>query len=59
MSIAQPNESVPLNESLYKLDEAEYEFWSAQTGVKDPEELKNHIIAVQTEIYKVSLVRIR
>lgn len=45
---------LPLDESLYKLGEAEYEFFSSQTGIKDPEELKEHIISVQSEVYRVS-----
>jgi hypothetical protein len=44
----------PLDDSLYSLDQQEYEFLSLQTGIKDPEELKMHVLAVQEEIYKVS-----
>ncbi|THG98519.1 hypothetical protein EW026_g3688 [Hermanssonia centrifuga] len=40
-----------LDEQLYALDEAEFEFFSSQTGIKDGEELKKHIVKVQTEAY--------
>ncbi len=44
-----------LDEQLYALDEAEFEFFSSQTGIKDGEELKKHIVKVQTEAYAVSI----
>ncbi|KIP07663.1 hypothetical protein PHLGIDRAFT_412077 [Phlebiopsis gigantea 11061_1 CR5-6] len=56
MSAAQSesDEHPPLNETLYSnLDEKELEFWSVQTGIKDPEELKQHIVSIQKQIYKV------
>ena len=37
----------------YKLDETEFEFFSASTGIKDPEELRKHILDVQAEAYEV------
>ncbi|GJE88666.1 hypothetical protein PsYK624_047490 [Phanerochaete sordida] len=42
-----------LDESIYKLDGADFDFISAATGITDPEELKKHIVAVQREIYAV------
>ncbi|KDQ63332.1 hypothetical protein JAAARDRAFT_29353 [Jaapia argillacea MUCL 33604] len=44
---------IPLDSSLYSLDEAELAFFKAQTGIQDEEELKKHIIAVQEKAYKV------
>ena len=41
----------PLDPSLYEVD---YEFFSGQTGIKDPEELKKHILKVQREAFAVS-----
>ncbi|TFY82954.1 hypothetical protein EWM64_g1069 [Hericium alpestre] len=41
----------PLDESLYNLNEEEVAFYKQQTGIQDDEELKRHIIAVQTEAY--------
>ncbi|TFY82951.1 hypothetical protein EWM64_g1066 [Hericium alpestre] len=42
-----------LDESLYELNEEEEAFYKQQTGIQDDEELKRHIIAVQTEAYVV------
>ena len=54
MSATQSDEHPPLNQSLYNnLDEKELEFWSVQTGIKDREELKQHIVGIQKQIYKV------
>ena len=53
MSTTESSAPRLLDEGLYKLAEPDYEFMSAQTGIKDPEELKQHIIAVQKEIYAV------
>ena len=44
----------PLDESLYALDGQALEFMKTQTGIEDAEELKKHIINVQTEAYAVS-----
>ncbi|TFY77546.1 hypothetical protein EWM64_g6466 [Hericium alpestre] len=41
----------PLDASLYSLNEEEVAFYKQQTGIEDDEELKRHIIAVQTEAY--------
>ncbi|KAI0684950.1 hypothetical protein BC835DRAFT_578409 [Cytidiella melzeri] len=43
----------PLDESLYAPTEEEDAFFSSQTGIKDAEERKQHILAVQAEAYKV------
>ncbi|TFY73288.1 hypothetical protein EWM64_g10724 [Hericium alpestre] len=43
----------PLDESLYNLNEEEVSFYKQQTGIQDDEELKRHIIAIQTEAYAV------
>lgn len=45
----------PLDENLYNLEEEELKFLSAQTGITDANELKRHVLAVQAEIYAVSL----
>ncbi|KAI8983391.1 hypothetical protein BD414DRAFT_490779 [Trametes punicea] len=47
---AQP---VPLDESLYSIDDEALVFMKAQTGIQDPEELKRHILAVQAEAYAI------
>ncbi|KAJ7489410.1 hypothetical protein FB451DRAFT_1390562 [Mycena latifolia] len=41
----------PLDESLYMSDEAEVAFIKSQTGIHDPNALKQHIIAVQKKAY--------
>jgi hypothetical protein len=43
----------PLDPSLYSLSGEELEFFKTQTGIHDEEELKNHIIAIQTKAYAV------
>ncbi|KAI0735566.1 hypothetical protein C8Q76DRAFT_765975 [Earliella scabrosa] len=43
----------PLDESLYALDGQALEFMKTQTGIEDAEELKKHIINVQTEAYAI------
>ena len=51
-----PNSSVgvvPLDETLYSIDDQALEFMKAQTGIQDAEELKRHIFAVQAEAYAV------
>lgn len=50
---SQPPPPRPLDESLYNLNEEEIEFLVAQTGIADRDELKKHVIAAQTEVYKV------
>ncbi|TFK94516.1 hypothetical protein K466DRAFT_326286 [Polyporus arcularius HHB13444] len=47
-------EAYPLNEKLYPLNAEtprELEFWKSQTGIQDEEELRRHIIKVQTEAH--------
>ncbi|KAJ7454164.1 hypothetical protein FB451DRAFT_1100012 [Mycena latifolia] len=43
----------PLDASLYKPDEEELKFMKSQTGIQDPDTLKQHIIAVQTKAYDI------
>ncbi|TFY75585.1 hypothetical protein EWM64_g8429 [Hericium alpestre] len=43
----------PLDESLYNLNQEEVSFYKQQTGIQDDEELKQHIISVQTEAYAI------
>lgn len=43
----------PLDPGLLKLNQAEAAFFKASTGIQDDDELKNHIIDVQTKAYKV------
>ena len=45
----------PLDSSIYALDEEEEEFMKAATGIQDDEELKSHVIAVQTKAFAVCL----
>lgn len=42
-----------LDEKFYSLDEEEKSFFKKETGIQDDEELKAHIIAVQTKAYSV------
>jgi len=44
---------IPLDAELYALGEDELAFFKTQTGIIDEEELKEHIIKVQTEAYAV------
>jgi hypothetical protein len=46
---------IPLDESLYDLAEEERTFFKQQTGIQDDDELKAHIIRVQTEAYEVCI----
>ncbi|KAI0313146.1 hypothetical protein OF83DRAFT_579381 [Amylostereum chailletii] len=51
----------PLDESLYDLDEEQVNFFKTATGIQGDEEVKRHIIAVQTkafEIYQYPSIRI-
>ena len=43
-----------LDPSLYNPQPHEVEFFKAQTGIGDDEELKEHVIAVQKEAWEVS-----
>lgn len=51
-----PN-AFPLDDKAYPLQEGtpELEFWKVQTGMRDNEELKQHIIKIQKEAYSVSV----
>ncbi|KAI9059638.1 hypothetical protein FKP32DRAFT_1596194 [Trametes sanguinea] len=44
---------VPLDASLYSIDEEASEFMKTTTGIQDPEEIKEHILAVQAEAYAI------
>ena len=44
----------PLDESLYKLEGADLDFYRCATGVEDEEQLKQHILAVQKRAFDVS-----
>ncbi|RPD81612.1 hypothetical protein L226DRAFT_474830 [Lentinus tigrinus ALCF2SS1-7] len=44
---------IPLDETLYSIDDQALEFMKAQTGIQDAEELKRHILAVQAEAYAI------
>ncbi|KAF9007611.1 hypothetical protein BDQ17DRAFT_1238084 [Cyathus striatus] len=48
-----PNLRPPLDESLYSLNDEESSFYKTLTGIQDDEELKHHIIDVQTKAYQV------
>ena len=43
-----------LDPNLYNPQPHEVEFFKAQTGIKDDEELKAHVISVQKEAWEVS-----
>ncbi len=44
-----------VDERFYILAEKEADFFKEQTGIQDDEELKEHIIKVQTEAYAVGV----
>ncbi|KLO19847.1 hypothetical protein SCHPADRAFT_912505 [Schizopora paradoxa] len=50
----QPNSTwnTPLDDELYKPDEEAIEFFATATGISDREELKQHILRVQTKAFK-------
>lgn len=50
----RPGWAKPLDASFYTPDEEEKAFMKATTGIQDDEELKTHIIAVQTKAFGVS-----
>ncbi len=52
---ANPAQLHSLDESLYSIDSdgEAFEFMKAQTGIQDPDELRNHILAVQADAYSV------
>ncbi|KAI8985643.1 hypothetical protein BD414DRAFT_462227 [Trametes punicea] len=43
----------PLDPSLYSIDDEAMEFMKELTGIKDPEELRQHILGVQAEAYSI------
>ena len=43
----------PLNSEFYRLTDEEVAFHKAQTGIRDDDELKEHILAVQRDAYEV------
>lgn len=45
--------ALPLNSSLLVMDPDTERFFKEETGIRDGEELRKHIIEVQTEAYKV------
>ena len=47
--------TIPLDHSLLVLNPDTETFFKAETGIQDTEELKEHIIEVQKEAFKVSL----
>ncbi|KAF9223014.1 hypothetical protein BS17DRAFT_782144 [Gyrodon lividus] len=49
-----PDNVPTLQEQYYKITPEQAEFFKQQTGITDNEELKRHILAVQTEAYKVA-----
>ncbi|KAH7872125.1 uncharacterized protein C8R40DRAFT_1053221 [Lentinula edodes] len=44
---------MPLEERFYDLDAEQVEFFRNETGIQDEEELKHHIVAVQTKAYSI------
>lgn len=44
---------VPLDDDRYNLDENDHAFFKSQTGIQDDAVLKQHIIKVQNDAYKV------
>ncbi|PIL22630.1 hypothetical protein GSI_15321 [Ganoderma sinense ZZ0214-1] len=47
----RPGWDKPLDPALYTLDEEEKAFMKAATGIQDDEELKTHVLAVQTKAF--------
>jgi hypothetical protein len=47
---------LPLDERLYRLDDAEITFFKQQTGIDDSDELKAHLLSIQAEAYEVTLL---
>ena len=43
-----------LDERFLQLDDEETAFLSSQTGIQDPDALKQHVLQVQREVYAVS-----
>ena len=54
MSIThRPRWDLPLDTSLYAPDEEEKAFMKTTTGIQDDEELKAHILGIQTKAFTV------
>jgi hypothetical protein len=45
--------TLPLDPSIYHLDEDELAYFKIQTGIQDEHELRKHILEVQAEAYAV------
>jgi len=45
--------NAPLDPNVYALKDDEISFFQDQTGIKEPEELKKHILSIQADAYKV------
>ncbi len=45
----------PLDPSLYVLDDEEKAFMKVATGIQDDDELKTHVLAIQTKAFEVSM----
>ena len=64
-NISAPQESTgliaykALDERLYDLNDEERSFLKEQSGIQDDDELKEHIIQIQTEAYKVGKRKLR
>jgi hypothetical protein len=43
-------------QDLYMLDSAELDFLSDQTGIKDRNQLKEHLLEIRKELYAVRLL---
>jgi hypothetical protein len=46
---------LPLDETLYKLNDAEITFFKQQTSIDDGDELKAHLLSIQAEAHEVTL----
>lgn len=49
----------PLDPTLLNFNEQEAQFFKSLTGIEDDEELRKHVIQVQTKAYEVRCRRIR
>lgn len=52
-SLESENGPVPRDGHLYNIDDEALEFMKSQTGIQDSKALKDHILTVQAEAYKV------
>ena len=50
---AEALRNLTLDPELYNPSDAEKAFFKEQTGIQDDEQLREHIIAVQSEVWKV------